>query len=63
MISIVMLQRTQKLGELIIMVANMTEELKKFFITFGLAIGGFIVLGRQLNQEIKVEYASFFRIT
>ena len=44
------------------MVSNMTDELQKFFITFGLAIGGFIVLGRQLNAEIKVEYASFFRI-
>lgn len=41
-----MLQRTQKLGELIVMVFQMISELNKFIFTFGLAIGCFIIVGR-----------------
>ena len=50
LIMIVMLQRTQKLGELIMMVNQMINELKKFLITFGLPLGLFIIIGRQLND-------------
>ena len=46
LVMIVMLQRTQKLGELIMMVNEMISELKKFFITFGLLLGLFIIIGR-----------------
>ena len=52
---VVMLQRTEKLGELIIMVCEMITELNKFFITFGMLIGAFIIVGRQLNEEFKEE--------
>jgi hypothetical protein len=62
LIMIVMLQRTQKLGELIMMVNQMISELKKFLITFGLPLGLFIIIGRQLNSELKIEAASFFQI-
>jgi hypothetical protein len=46
LIMIVMLQRTQKLGELIMMVNQMISELKKFLTTFGLPLGLFIIIGR-----------------
>ncbi len=48
-IMIIMLQRTPKLGELIMMVSEMISELRKFIITFGLLIIAFIIVGRQLN--------------
>jgi len=57
---IIMLQRTPKLGELIMMVSEMISELRKFIITFGLLIIAFIIVGRQLNREIKMEESSFF---
>ena len=59
---IVMLQRTQKLGELIMMVNEMISEFKKFMITFGLMIGLFIIIGRQLSSELNIEETSFFQI-
>ena len=59
---IIMLQRTPKLGELIMMVSEMISELRKFIITFGLLIIAFIIVGRQLNREIKMEESSFFQI-
>lgn len=43
---IIMLQRTPKLGELIMMVSEMVSELRKFIITFGLLIIAFIIVGR-----------------
>ena len=55
LVMVVMLQRTEKLGELIIMVCEMITELNKFFITFGMLIGAFIIVGRQLNEEFKEE--------
>ena len=45
-IMILMLQRTPKLGELIMMVNEMISELRKFIITFGLLIIAFIIVGR-----------------
>jgi len=45
-IMILMLQRTPKLGELIMMVHEMISELRKFIITFGLLIIAFIIVGR-----------------
>ena len=44
------------------MVNQMISELKKFLITFGLPLGLFIIIGRQLNSELKIEPASFFKI-
>jgi hypothetical protein len=43
---IVMLQRTDTLGDLIMMVNQMINELQKFFVTFGMLLGGFIIVGR-----------------
>ena len=57
-----MLQRTDTLGDLIMMATQMVTELQKFVITFGMLIGGFIIVGRQLNEELKVEESSFFQI-
>lgn len=44
------------------MVNEMISELRKFIITFGLLIVAFIIVGRQLNREIKIEESSFFQI-
>jgi len=44
------------------MVNQMISELRKFLITFGLLIGLFIIIGRQLSSELKVKEASFFQI-
>jgi len=46
LIMIMMLQRTEKLGEIIIMTEYMTEELGKYFATFGVLIAAFIIIGR-----------------
>jgi hypothetical protein len=59
---IVMLQNTQKLGELIMMVNHMISELQKFITTFGLMIVIFIIVGRLLNAEFKTEESSIFQI-
>ena len=59
---IIMLQRTQKLGELILMIGYMMDEFKKFIITFGLLIGLFIVVGMQLTKELKQKDSSVFQI-
>jgi len=60
--SIVMLQRTQKLGELIMMVQQMINELQKFILTFGILILLFILLGYMLNLEIRIGGATFTQI-
>ena len=44
------------------MVNEMISEFKKFIITFGLLIGLFIIIGRQLTSELKINEASFFQI-
>lgn len=59
---ILMMQRTQKLGELIMMIVQMVYELKKFIITFGLLIGLFIIVGTQLQEEVKAQSSSFYQI-
>jgi hypothetical protein len=55
-----MLQRTQYLGELIMMLDQMKNELSKFFLTFGLIIITFLFLGRLLSSELKFEPVSIF---
>jgi len=60
LMSIMMLQRTQYLGELIMMLSQMMSELTKFFATFGLIIGLFLLIGRLMSTEIKNEPATFF---
>ena len=62
LIVINMLQRTQKLGELILMIGYMMDEFKKFMITFGLLIGLFIIVGMQLTKELKRNESSVFQI-
>lgn len=57
-----MLQRTDALGDLIMMVNQMISEMQKFLVTFGMLIGGFIIVGRQLNEELKQNESSFFQI-
>ena len=61
-ISIIMLQRTQYLGQLIMMLQQMMNEFFRFFSTFGLIIGLFLLIGRMLSSELKMETASFFVI-
>ena len=56
-----MLQRTQYLGELIMMLDQMTNELVRFFATFGLIIILFLLVGRMLSSELKEEHATFFQ--
>jgi len=58
-ISIMMLQRTAYLGELIIMLTQMQAELLKFFSTFGIIIVMFVFIGRFLSSEIKEESSSY----
>ena len=59
-LSIIMLQRTQYLGELIMMLDQMTNELVRFFATFGLIIILFLLVGRMLSSELKENHATFF---
>mmetsp|Transcript_11821 Transcript_11821/g.18205 ORF Transcript_11821/g.18205 Transcript_11821/m.18205 type:complete len:272 (+) Transcript_11821:948-1763(+) len=60
---IVMLQRTRSLGELIMMVSQMINELKKFLFTFGLLIIGAVVVTSQLKLELlKDSSASFYQV-
>jgi hypothetical protein len=61
-ISIMMLQRTAYLGELIIMLTQMQAELLKFFATFGIIIVMFVFIGRFLSSEIKEESSSYLEI-
>ena len=57
-----MLQRTQYLGQLIMMLQQMMSEFFRFFMTFGLIIGLFMLIGRMLGSELKNEHASFFTV-
>jgi len=43
---IVMLQRTDTLGDMILMANEMINEFSKFIITFGMLMGGFVIVGR-----------------
>ena len=52
-LSVMMLQRTNHLGELIMMLTQMISELGRFFVTFGLLIGLFLLIGRILNQQLQ----------
>lgn len=52
--TIIMLQRTQSLGDLITMFTQIVNEAKKFIITFGLVIVVFVVVGYSLNTEFKI---------
>jgi hypothetical protein len=54
-LTIIMLQRTQELGNMITMFISMINELKKFLVTFGLLIIAFVIVGRQLNGQFKSE--------
>ena len=54
-IMISMLQRSASLGDLIMMVKVMVEELGKFILTFGVVIGAFIIVGTILKLELYNE--------
>ena len=58
--TIMMLQRTEYLGELIMMLTQMNAELLKFFLTFGMIILLFVFIGRFLSSEIKYESSNFY---
>lgn len=62
MISVIMLQSTQYLGELIMMLDQMKNELIRFFATFGLIIVSFLLVGRMLGSELKYENATFWEV-
>ena len=38
------------------------NEFFRFFLTFGLIIGLFILMGRMLGNELKTEHTSFFEV-
>lgn len=59
---IIMLQRTQYLGELIIMLYQMVNEFARFLGTFGCVILMFWLMGRMLGADFKVNNSSFFRV-
>ena len=61
--AILMLQRTNSLGSLIMMIGHMLSELSKFMMTFFLVIFLAVIVGRQLNQEVKNEDSDFLQIT
>jgi hypothetical protein len=44
-----MLQRTEDLGEVILMFGEMIGELSRFFLTFGLIVGLFLLVGVFMN--------------
>jgi hypothetical protein len=43
------------------MLDQMTNELIRFFATFGLIIVLFLLVGRMLSSELKEQHASFFQ--
>ena len=53
---IIMMQRTNILGEIIIMLNAMVSELQRFFTTFVLIIFAFMVAGRLLGDEFQPAY-------
>ena len=61
MILIHMLQRTENLGSLIMMMSHMVDELQRFFIAFGLLIFAFVIVGRELNEELKTSPATLYQ--
>ena len=44
------------------MLEQMMNEFFRFFSTFGLIIGLFLLIGRMLGSELKYEHASFFEV-
>ena len=62
LISIVMLQRTQAMGELIMMCNQMMVELFKFFATFGLYLLIVTVIGIMLKELFRLESTSNFGV-
>lgn len=58
LITIVMLQRTQSLGDMITMLVTIANELKKFLFTFVLIFIAFIVYTQNLGSEIKQSNAN-----
>ena len=50
---ILMLKRTQFLGELITMLQIMLDELGRFFYTFGVFIAFIIIVGNMLGSDLK----------
>lgn len=53
LLTLLMLQRTKIMGNFITMVIRMIEELKRFLITFGMVLIGFILIARELSSEFK----------
>lgn len=61
-LTIIIMQRIQYLGDLIMMLDHIKNELIRFFATFGLMIGLFLLVGKLLNEQLKYESASFFQV-
>ena len=51
---VMMLQRTQNLGQMIVMFSVMTEEIMKFFMTFGIPIIMFLIFGSFMGKDLKL---------
>lgn len=60
--TVIMLQRTQSLGDLITMFTQIVNEAKKFIITFGLVIVVSVVVGYALNTEFKIQKSTMWAV-
>ena len=62
LVLIIMLEKTQGLGELIMMILHMVDQFRKFIFTFGLLIVLFIMINLTLKNEFKQQRISFLEI-
>ena len=60
--TLVMLQKTPKLGDLISMFTKILNELNKFIMSCGLIIIAFTVVSYSLNTEFKVRQSGIWAI-
>mmetsp|Transcript_4753 Transcript_4753/g.7171 ORF Transcript_4753/g.7171 Transcript_4753/m.7171 type:complete len:124 (+) Transcript_4753:2906-3277(+) len=58
--AIMLLERTEKFGHVIIMVSKMVEELSKFFATFGVIILTFMVVLRLIHKSMMTGQADIY---
>ena len=54
LILLFMLEKTQGIGELILMITHMINEFKKFIMTFGFLVCLFVIILMNLGKELKI---------
>lgn len=57
---VLMLSRTEELGEIIKMLSEMVNELIRFFATFGLIIVLFLCIGRFMSSTFSFEVKNYW---